>query len=119
MALTDTSPTLVYSPSGYWGPAVYSADGKKLLLSMYDGTCYNISSVNLDGTGLVALTSSTDEDDFSPVPYQSVILFNRFNRSGAGAWDIYVMDQTGGNQTLVHSTADTYEALIETYYSGD
>ena len=54
MALTDTSPTLVYSPTDYpWGPAVYSADGKKLLLSMYDGTCYNISSVNLDGTGLV------------------------------------------------------------------
>ena len=53
------------------------------------------------------------------MPYKSVILFNRYNSTDTGAWDIYVMDQTGANQTLVHSTADTYEALIETYYAGD
>jgi Tol biopolymer transport system component len=119
MALTDTVPTLVYAASDVWGPAVFSANGKSLLLTLEgQDTPWNISSVNLDGTGLTALTTSTDQPDFSPVPYKSQILYNRYNND-TGSFDIYVMDQTGANQTLVHSTASTYESLLDAYYSND
>src|SRR5260221_4390015 len=60
MALTDTAPTLAYATNNWWGPAVYSADNKKLLLTQYDGTQWNVASVNLDGTGLTPLTIATD-----------------------------------------------------------
>ncbi len=116
MALTDTTPTLVYAVSNAWGPAVYSADGKGLLLTIYDGTEWNVSSISLDGTALTALTTSTDEPDFSPVPYKNLILFNRYNNTSS-SFDIYTMDQTGGNQVLLNSTASTYETLIDAYYN--
>jgi Tol biopolymer transport system component len=116
MALTDTLPTLVYATDTYWGPAVYSADGTKLLLTLYDGTRYNISSVNLDGTGLTALTSSTNADNFSPVPFKGQILFNRWNKANS-TWDIYAMDQAGTNQAqVVSSTTNTLLYLIDAYF---
>jgi hypothetical protein len=100
-----------------WGPAVYFADGKSLLLTILDGTQWNISGLSVDGTGLVALTTSTDEPDFSPVPYWNQIIFNRFNND-SGSFDIHVMDQTGANQVLVNSTASTFESLIDVYFNG-
>lgn len=118
MALTDTTPTLVYAANEAWGPAVFSANGKSLLLTIFDGTEWNISSINVDGTGLTALTTSTDEPDFSPVPFENRILFNRYDND-TGSFDIYVMDQSGANQTLVSSTASTYETLLDAYYSAD
>jgi Tol biopolymer transport system component len=118
MALTDTTPTLVYATNEAWGPAVFSGNGKGLLMTIYDGTEWNVSSINLDGTGLTALTTSTDEPDFSPVPYKNQVFFNRYNND-TGSFDIWVMDQTGGNPTLVNSTASTYETLLDAYYSED
>ena len=118
MHLSDSTPTLAYATDSWWGPAVFTHDGSKLLLTMWDGTDDNIFSVNLDGTGLTPLTTSTDTDNFSPVPYKNLILFNRYNGE-TSSWDIYSMDQNGGNQTLVHSTADTSETLLDSYWSGD
>lgn len=115
MALTDATPTLVYVPNDWWGPAVFSTDGKKLLFTDYDGNDYNVFNVNLDGTGVTQLTTSTDNDDFAPVPYQNSILFNRYNGDNS-SWDIYVMDQAGANQALVSSTASTTENLIDAYW---
>lgn len=120
MGLSDTAPTFVYTPNnGPWGPAVFSADGKKLLLTDSDGTADNIFTVNLDGSGLTEITSSTDPNapDFSPVPYKNLIVFNTMSATNS-SWDIYVMNQDGSNQKLVHSTADMWEALIESYASG-
>jgi Tol biopolymer transport system component len=118
MALTDTTPTLVYATEDWWGPASYSADGTKLLFTLYDGVEDNIFSANLDGTGLTALTTNTDTYSFGPVAFQSSILFNRWD-SATGYWDIYIMDQAGANQTLVTSTGSSYETLIDSYWSGD
>ena len=118
MHLTDSAPTLAYATDSWWGPAVFTHDGSKLLLTMWDGTADNIFSVKLDGSGLTPLTTSTDTDNFSPVAHKNLILFNRYN-SETSSWDIYSMDQNGGNQTLVHSTADTWETLLDSYWSGD
>lgn len=118
MALTDSAPTLVYATTESWGPAMFSNDGNKILFTMYDGTRDNVFTVNLDGSSLTPITTSTDTDNFSPVPYKNLILFNRWN-SDNGSWDIYVMDQSGANQTQIHSTASTYESLIDTYYWED
>ena len=118
MALTDTVPTLVYTPSDWWGPAGFTSDGKKLLFTDYDGTEWNVSSVNLDGTGVTELTSTTTTPDLAPVGYQGVILYNQINNTNS-SWDIYVMDSTGANQTLVHSTASTDENLVDTYWAED
>jgi Tol biopolymer transport system component len=118
MGLSDTAPTFAYAPNSWWGPAMFTGDGSKLLLTDYDGTDYNIFTVNLDGTGLMQLTTSTDTDNFSPVPYKNLIMFNRYNSTNS-SWDIYAMDQTGANQTLIHSTADTWESLLDSYWSGN
>lgn len=118
MALTDSAPTLIYATTEAWGPAVFSGDGKKILFTMYDGTRDNVFSLNLDGSSLTPITTSTDTDNFSPVPYKNLILFNRWD-SDNSSWDIYVMDQSGANQVLIHSTASTYESLIDTYYWED
>jgi len=115
LGLNDTDPTLVISPNDWWGPAVFSADGSKLLITDYDGTQYNIFSVNLDGSGLTPLTTSTSGDTFAPIPYKNLILFNQENTANS-SWDIYVMDQTGANQVLVHSTANTWETLLDSYW---
>jgi Tol biopolymer transport system component len=115
MALTDTTPTLAYATNNLRGPAVYSGDGKKLLMTYYDGSHYNISSINLDGTGLTPLTTSTSADDLAAVANKNLILFNTYNSTNS-SYDIYVMDQTGANQTLVSSTASTTEYLIDSYW---
>lgn len=115
MGLSDAAPTQTYATTDWPGPAVFSGDGKKLLLTMFDGAQYNVYSVNLDGTGLAELTTSTDTESISPVPYKDLILFNRHNTT-TSSWDIYAMDQSGGNQTLVHTTADTWETLIDSYW---
>jgi len=116
MALTGTTPTLAFATTNWWGPAVYSGDGKKLLTTYYDGNQYNISSVNLDGTGLTPLTTLTDTYSVSAVLNKNLILFDRWN-STSSSYDIYVMDQTGANQTLVISgAASTYEFLIDSYF---
>jgi Tol biopolymer transport system component len=115
MALTDATPTLVYATDSFWGPAVYSGDGTKLLISGYDGTEWNIFSVKLDGTGATPLTTGIVALSASPVPYKNLILYNVFNNSES---DIYVMDQTGANQTLVITTANTYESLIDSFWEG-
>jgi Tol biopolymer transport system component len=116
MALTASHPTLVFTPQNWWGPAVYSADSKKILFTDYDGTEWNVFSVKMDGTGVTQLTTSTTTEVFSPVAYKDKILFNQYN-GDTQSFDIYVMDQTGEHQTLVHSTANTYETLNDTYYS--
>jgi Tol biopolymer transport system component len=115
MALTATTPTLAYAVTNWWGPAVYSTDAKKLLMTHYDGTQWNVFSVNLDGTGLTPLTTITDTSSLSAVPNKNLIVFDRYN-SAASSRDIYVMDQTGANQTLVSSTASTTEYLIDSYW---
>ncbi len=118
MALTDTAPTLVYATEGWWGPAAFTTDGTKLLFTMYDGNQDNIFSVNLDGSSLTPLTTGTTTYSFSPVVYKNQIFYNQSN-STSQSWDIYVMDETGANQTLVNSTADTYEGLLDAFYSED
>jgi Tol biopolymer transport system component len=115
MALTGTTPTLAYAATNWWGPAVYSADGKKLLTTHFDGTQWNVFSVNLDGTGLTPLTTSTDIANISAMANKNLILFDRYN-SANSSYDIYAMDQTGANQTLVSSTASTYDYLIDSYW---
>ncbi|HVI80550.1 MAG TPA: hypothetical protein VM715_20845 [Candidatus Acidoferrum sp.] len=117
MALSDTAPSFVYTPNDWWGPAVFSADGKKLLVTDYDGTTENIYSINLDGSGLTPLTTSTDSNapDFSPVSYKNLIMFNTYNSTNNSV-DVYVMDQDGSNQKIVHSTTDTWEGLIDSYW---
>ena len=115
MSLSDTAPTLVYATEDLWGPAVFTADGNGLLFTMWDGTQDNIFSVNLDGSSLTPLTTSTDTYNFSPVSYKNVIVFNRFNNDSQ-SWDIYVMNQDGSNEVLVHSTADTSETLLDSYW---
>lgn len=115
MALTDSTPTLVYATNDWWGPAVYSGDGTKLLISEYDGTEWNILSVNLDGTKATPLTTGVAVESMSPVPYKNLILYNVVNNSNS-SWDIYVMSLTGTNQTLVSSTTGTYEILMDSYW---
>jgi Tol biopolymer transport system component len=115
MALTGTTPTLAYAVTNWWGPAVYSTDGKKLLTSHYDGTQWNVFSVNLDGTGLTPLTTETSTYSLSAVANKGLILFSRHNAANS-SYDIYLMDQTGANQTLVSSTASTTEYLIDSYW---
>lgn len=114
MALTDTTPTLVYTTNNWWGPPAYSLDGKKLFVTDYDGTQWNIFSVNIDGTGVTAVTTNTDVESFSAVPFQNGVLFNR---DGNSTWDIYTMDATGTNQLLLNSTPSTYESLDDAYWS--
>ena len=115
MALTATTPTLAYAVNNWWGPAVYSGDGKKLLTTHYDGTEWNVFSFNLDGTALTPLTASTDTISISAVPNKNLILFSRYNSTNSSS-DIYSMDQAGANQTLVSSTASTTEYLIDSYW---
>jgi Tol biopolymer transport system component len=115
MALTGTTPTLAYATTNWWGPAVYSGDGKKLLTTHYDGTQWNVFSVNLDGTALTPLTTITDTFSISAVPNKNLILFSRYNSTNS-SYDIYAMDQAGANQTLVSSTASTTEYLIDSYW---
>jgi Tol biopolymer transport system component len=118
MALTDSTPTLVYATNNWWGPAVYSSDGTKLLITDYDGSEWNILSVHLDGTGVTPLTTGIVAQSISPVPYKNLILYNVTNNSNS-SWDIYVMSQTGTNQTLLSSTTDVYESLIDSFWSED
>jgi len=115
MALTGTTPTLAYATTSWWGPAVYSGDGKKLLTTHYDGAQWNVFSFNLDGTALTPLTTSTDTINISAVPNKNLILFSRHNSTNLSD-DIYAMDQAGANQTLVSSTASTTEYLIDSYW---
>jgi Tol biopolymer transport system component len=115
IALAGTTPTLAYATTGWWGPAVYSGDGKKLLTTHYDGTQWNVFSVNLDGTALTPLTTITDTSSISAVPNKNRILFSRYNSTNS-SYDIYAMDQAGANQTLVSSTASTTEYLIDSYW---
>jgi len=115
MALTGTTPTLAYATTNWWGPAVYSGDGKKLLTSHYDGTEWNVFTFNLDGTALTPLTTSTATFSVSAVPNKNLILFTRYNSTNS-SYDIYAMDQAGANQTLVTSTASTTQYLIDSYW---
>jgi Tol biopolymer transport system component len=111
MALTDTTPTLSYATTDWWGPAVFSSDGTKLLLTINGA----ISSIGIDGTGITALTTNTSTNSFSPMPYGNLILFNQEDDTNS-SWDIYVMDQSGNNPTLVVSTANTDDNLIDAYW---
>ena len=116
VALTgsNATPTLALAMGSWWGPPTFSADGKKLLVTLYDGNS-NIYSVNLDGTGLTALTTDTTSDSFSAVPYEGLILYNRYNNS-TEMWDIYAMDQTGALQVDIGSSTDTNQILIDSYW---
>jgi len=120
MALTDTTPIFVFSPKEYaWGPAVFSEDAKKLLITTRNGgNVNNVYSVNLDGTGLTPLTTSADTDDYSAVPFNGQIFFNRYNNT-SHTWDIYVMDQSGANQALVLTAPNTDNCLIDAYWDND
>jgi Tol biopolymer transport system component len=114
MALTDQSPTLVYATTDVFGPAFFSANGKALLLTVCDDSACNIASSDFNGT-LTQLTTGTTTENFAPVAYGNLILFNQYDSTNS-SWDIYVMDQTGTNQILVSSTANTYESLIDAYW---
>jgi Tol biopolymer transport system component len=116
MATTGTTPTLVYATDDSWGPAVYSADGTKLLLSVIYGGQWNIISVNLDGSNITALTTGTATYTISPVPYQNLIFYNVLNANNDEEFDIYSMSQTGANQTLISGVANTFESLNDAYY---
>jgi len=115
MALSDSAPTLAYATDEWWGPASLTRDGKGIVFTMYDGTEDNIFKVNLDGSALTPLTTDTTTYDFAPIVYKDQILFNRYNSDNSSG-DIYVMDQTGANQKLVHSTDSTYEMLVDAYW---
>ncbi|HTS35406.1 MAG TPA: hypothetical protein VMH04_07025 [Candidatus Solibacter sp.] len=117
MSIGDTAPTLVYSPDSLWGPAVFTGDGKGVLFTQYDGTEDNIFSVSLDGSNLTPLTTSTDTYNISAVPYKNLIVFNRPHDDSG--WDIYVMNQDGSNQVLVHSTEGVFESLQDSNCCGD
>ncbi len=113
MALTDQTPTLVYATDNAWGPAIFAANGKALLFTVCGDTACNITSTDFNGT-LTQLTTSTDTYDYAAVPYMNQILFSRYN-STSTSYDIYVMGQTGANQTLVNSTPNTEEFLVDAY----
>jgi len=115
VGISGSTPTLIYSTDWWWGQPVFTGDGKTVLFTMYDGTEDNVFSVKLDGSGLTPLTTGTDTESISPVAYKNVVLFNRYN-SDSSSWDIYVMNPDGSGQTLVHSTADTWEALVDSYF---
>ena len=118
MNIGDTTPTLVYATDSWWGPAVFTDDSKGLLFSLWDGAEGNIFSVNLDGSNLAQLTNGTETYNIGAVPYKSVILFNHPQSDGTG-WDIYVMNQDGSNQVLVHSTAGVWESTEDSNCCGD
>ncbi|MGA3103886.1 MAG: hypothetical protein ABSD53_05365 [Terriglobales bacterium] len=113
MALTDQTPTLVYATTDAWGPAIFAANGKALLFTVCGDTACNITSTDFNGT-LTQLTTSTDTYDYAAVPYMNLILFSRYD-STSSSYDIYVMGQTGANQTLVNSTPNTEEFLVDAY----
>jgi Tol biopolymer transport system component len=115
MALTDSAPTLVYATENWWGPAVFTTDGKSILFTMYDGEANNIATVSLNGSGYTPLTTGTSADSFAPVSYDGFIFFNVTDDANS-SWDIYVMSPSGTSQTLVSSTANTYENLIDAYW---
>jgi len=115
IGISGSTPTLVYATDEWWGPTAFTADGSGVLFTQYDGTEYNVFTVKLDGSALTPLTTSTEEENFSPVAHKNKILFNRYN-SETSSSDIYSMDQNGANQTLVHSTADTSEILLDGYW---
>jgi Tol biopolymer transport system component len=118
MALTDTTPTLVYENNSWWGPANYSYDGTKLLITTYDGTEWNILSINLDGTGATPLTTGVVTETLAAVATKNLIVYNIINDTNS-SWDIYTMDVTGANQTLITSTTGTDQNLIDTYWQED
>jgi Tol biopolymer transport system component len=118
MSVASPTPTLVYATTDWWGPAVFSGDDKHLLMSIYDGTEWNVASVGLDGTGFTQLTTNTDTADLAPIPYQNSILFNSVNDTNS-SWDVYTMDQTGANQVLVTSTANEDQDLNDGYWEND
>jgi Tol biopolymer transport system component len=118
MTIANPSPTLVYATTDWWGPTVFSGDDKHLLMSIYDGTEWNIASVSLDGTGFTQLTTNTDTEDLAPIPYQNAILFNSVNDTNT-SWDVYIMDQTGANQVLVTSTTNEDQDLNDGYWEND
>ena len=72
-------------------------------------------SVNLDGTGLTPLTTETSTYSLSAVANKGLILFSRYNAANS-SYDIYLMDQTGANQTLVaaHSFTTSLGLLMQT-----
>jgi Tol biopolymer transport system component len=115
MALSDSAPTLTYATDEWWGPTALTQNGKGIIFTMYDGTEDNIFKVNLDGSALTPLTTDTTTYDFAPISYKNLILFNRYNSDNSSG-DIYVMDQDGANQKLVHSTDSTYEMLVDAYW---
>jgi Tol biopolymer transport system component len=112
MKLTDSAPTLVYATTNNYGPAVFTADGKNILFTDCSSTC-NIVRSDLSGTA-TQLTTDPSTASYAAVPFKNLILFNRQNATNS-SWDIYVMDGNGGNQTLVNSTANTYEFLLDSY----
>lgn len=119
MALTDTVATLVYPTNEYWATAAFSADGSKLLMTVFDGTEWNIASVNLDGTAVTPLTTGTDSEAFGAVPVKGLIAYNLYNNTNSAA-DIYVMDGTGAGQKVVSTAAsDTWESLIDAFWEQD
>ncbi len=119
MALTDAVPTLVYATTDNWGPASFSFDGTHLLMSVFDGTEWNIASIKTDGTGFTPLTTGTTTESFGTVAVNGLILYNVFNSTNSSA-DIYVMQESGASQTLLStSDVDTWQSLNDTFYEND
>ena len=94
-------------------PAVFSADGKKLLFTSFSfGGNPQIASVKLDGTALTNLSNDTTKPDIAPLPLGNHILFNRFiDAQGSSYADIMQMDVNGANQVNLTNTATQDELL--------
>ena len=119
MALNGTSPTLVYQTSESWGSASFTSDDSGVLLTVFDGTEWNIATVKTDGTGFTPLTTNTSEPDFAAVTYKNLIVFNTLNDTNESA-DIWVMNQDGSNQALAGtSPVDTWESLADSFWEED
>jgi Tol biopolymer transport system component len=89
----------------------FSPDGQKIVFGHYDTTVgFNgISVMNPDGSsGQTPLTTgSATAEDFAPnfSPDGQRIVFERYNSSGAGDYNIFVMNANGSGQTAVTNTA--------------
>jgi Tol biopolymer transport system component len=108
MAATGTSPTLLLGQLQTWAPAAFSADGKTIFFTFKDSSnILQINSIQLDGTGVKKITTSTG-DSMCPRVFGNKILYTVYNSQ----FNVYSMDPSGANPTLV-SSAPTLASLTD------
>jgi len=109
---------LIVNVSGYYiSQPMYTTDGSKILFSYYNASTNvdNIDSVNPDGSGQIAVTSSGH--DGTPMAVGSKILFMSERGSASPTWDsnqIYSMNPDGSDQTQL-----THDSLADTFFAED